>query len=962
MANVSITQGTTNDITVLVNSTDVVVTQANNVNVEVTPTPTQVINIDRNIVGLSGYSGYSGFSGSGISGFSGFSGYSGSGISGYSGFSGSGISGYSGFSGYSGSGISGFSGYSGYSGSGISGWSGFSGISGFSGFSGYSGSGISGYSGFSGSGISGWSGFSGYSGSGISGFSGYSGSGISGFSGYSGFSGSGISGWSGYSGSGISGFSGYSGYSGSGISGWSGFSGTSGFSGFSGYSGVAGAGGSIGWYGLFISTSNQANGGSTTANVVSLDSTAVMSNGISVNGGNSIKFSNAGKYKIITELATSISVGANPVISVWLAQNGTNIANTAQDIQFVGGSGNVQMMVCAWIIDVAVNDTIQVYWSCSNTNASLAYQAALTNPTRPASPSAVVNVSQIAYSTSGYSGYSGFSGSGISGFSGFSGYSGSGISGYSGYSGSGISGYSGFSGSGLSGYSGFSGYSGSGISGYSGFSGYSGATPAIGGTNTQLQYNNSGVLGGVSQLTYNGTTLARTGGTIDGTTIGGTTPAAGTFTTLTGNSTSQFGRSSANYIQAVGAATTLEPVLSVLGSDTNIPLAIQTKGTGAIDLAAGSSGVNISNGGTVTAITRTSPGGSYTSAPTPVIALPTTASGVQATASCTIGVATQSVSSGGTGYTVGDTLTFSGGTFTAAATATVSTVSGGVITAITMTSGGTYTVAPSNPVSVTGGTGTGATFTLGFGVNSTFTITNAGSGYVEQPTVSFSGGGGSGASAYATVGSGTVVRSLGTSMSFYSPNGETFRIGDNGTLGGAYWTAFSASTQSELRASNASAGAAISNAGAFPILFRTSISTEQFRVAHTASAVNYVQVTGSATNGQPNITAQGSDASIGLTYRTKGNFNHQFQNGNAQIGFEVSPTGSGANYISVASAIATASPTLSVKGSDTNIDINLTPKGTGVVSFGTYTASVLSVTGYITIKDSGGTTRRLLVG
>ena len=64
--------------------------------------------------------------------------------------------------------------------------------------------------------------------------------------------------------------------------------------------------------------------------------------------------------------------------------------------------------------------------------------------------------------------------------------------------------------------------------------GPTGATPAIGGSNTQIQYNNSGSLGGVSQLTYNGTTLARTGGTIDNTVIGGTTPAAGTFTTITG--------------------------------------------------------------------------------------------------------------------------------------------------------------------------------------------------------------------------------------------------------------------------------------------------------------------------------------------------------------------------------------------------------------------------------------------
>ena len=73
-----------------------------------------------------------------------------------------------------------------------------------------------------------------------------------------------------------------------------------------------------------------------------------------------------------------------------------------------------------------------------------------------------------------------------------------------------------------------------GTTGNTGPTGPTGSTPAIGGTNTQIQYNNAGSFGGVPLLTYNGTTLAMTGSTIDSTTIGGTTPAAGTFTTITG--------------------------------------------------------------------------------------------------------------------------------------------------------------------------------------------------------------------------------------------------------------------------------------------------------------------------------------------------------------------------------------------------------------------------------------------
>lgn len=69
------------------------------------------------------------------------------------------------------------------------------------------------------------------------------------------------------------------------------------------------------------------------------------------------------------------------------------------------------------------------------------------------------------------------------------------------------------------------------------------------------------------------------------------------------------------------------------------------------------------------------------------------------------------VADGGTGYAVSDVLTVVGGTGTAA-TLTVTGVSTGVITTISVTTEGDYTVFPTSPVTVTGGTGTGATFNL----------------------------------------------------------------------------------------------------------------------------------------------------------------------------------------------------------------------------------------------------------
>ena len=430
----------------------------------------------------------------------------------------------------------------------------------------------------------------------------------------------------------------------------------------------------------------------------------------------------------------------------------------------------------------------------------------------------------------------------------------------------------------------------------------------------------------------------------------------------------------ANYLRATGGSTGTGPILSAQGSDTNISQVFQSKGTGAIDLAAGSSGVNISNGGTVTAITRTNGGSTYTSFPTLAISAPTTAGGVQATATFTLGLGgTPTVTSGGTGYTVGDRLTAVGGTGTAAVLI-VSTVSAGVITAVTVSNFGVYTVLPTVPYTVTGGTGSSATFTSTFGVNSVFTITNAGSGYVEQPTVTFSGGGGSGAAAYAIVGGGSVIKGIGVTgvatIDFDTPQSITasipaLRIRDG--VSDSYPQINNTGNQAFIvaaGATNANFGISAAGNGNVRLMTSGTSQTEQLRVSHTASAVNYVQVTGAATTATPAITAQGSDTNISIYMSSKGTGAVRFfTNGAGSEQFRVLHTaGTIVNYAAATGSATGAAPTFTVAGTDTNIDLALTPKGTGLVRFGTRTASAdAAITGYIEIKDSAGTTRRLAV-
>jgi hypothetical protein len=75
-----------------------------------------------------------------------------------------------------------------------------------------------------------------------------------------------------------------------------------------------------------------------------------------------------------------------------------------------------------------------------------------------------------------------------------------------------------------------------------------------------------------------------TAGTINNMSIGATTPAAGKFSTLEATGNSTLGTGSSQYIQVEGGATAV--LLSAQGAGTNIPLALQPKGTGALQAQA----------------------------------------------------------------------------------------------------------------------------------------------------------------------------------------------------------------------------------------------------------------------------------------------------------------------------------------------------------------------------------------
>jgi hypothetical protein len=398
--------------------------------------------------------------------------------------------------------------------------------------------------------------------------------------------------------------------------------------------------------------------------------------------------------------------------------------------------------------------------------------------------------------------------------------------------------------------------------------------------------------------------------------------------------------SAVNFLQVTGAATGGSTSISAQGADTNVPIALQTKGTGALNLAAGSSGVNISNGTTVTAITRTANGSGYTSIPSVAISAPTTAGGVQATATANLSIGFGWIfNNAGTGYAVNDVITIVGGTGISATFGIVSIGAGGSVTGIVRFGVGSYSVLPPSPSSTTtNGSGTGFTIT-NFYEFASATITNAGSGYVEQPTVTFSGGDGSGAAASASVGAAVSLRSLGGGFSFFTPvigttQGEAFRVYD---FGGSTWVGVrghtGATAPAIFNAGSANVGLDVVSNGTGPISIRTGGTVTnngvfnqltQLSVTHTASAVNFVQVTGAATGGRPRVEVAGSDTNIDLRLNAKGNggvYAHSFfvagANNFNNLTLNGAATGSGVR--------------VSASGGDTNIPLALQPKGTGAL-------------------------------
>ena len=203
-------------------------------------------------------------------------------------------------------------------------------------------------------------------------------------------------------------------------------------------------------------------------------------------------------------------------------------------------------------------------------------------------------------------------------------------------------------------------------------------------------------------------------------------------------------------------------------------------------------GTNNIHIGSVGTIGITNPGSGYLEAPSVTISAPNDTGGIQATAVSTIttgagGVGSINVTSGGTGYTALPGVTISapdvqGGTQAQA----VATISGGLVVAVTITVAGSGYL---NTPSVTFSSGAAAaTAVLIKGTVNSISLTNAGSGYTGNITVTLSappsGTTATAIAQYNTFSTGTLSVLVTNGGSGYGASGS-FAVSFSGGSGGS---------------------------------------------------------------------------------------------------------------------------------------------------------------------------------
>jgi hypothetical protein len=186
-----------------------------------------------------------------------------------------------------------------------------------------------------------------------------------------------------------------------------------------------------------------------------------------------------------------------------------------------------------------------------------------------------------------------------------------------------------------------------------------------------------------------------------------------------------------------------------------------------------------------------------------------------------------------------------------------------------------------------------------------------------------------------------------------------------------YWYVYGNTTGSfpviNSAGSDTNINAGFSTQGTGQHLFYSHSTTAlQFVITSAVNAVNRLDVSGAATTNYPYLYANGSDTNVGMSILSKGSGYFTFQtnadSGTAREQLRITHTTSAVNYLTVTGGATGIAPSIVATGSDTNISLALSSKGSNNIAL--YTNNIgaaqvvvthtASATRYLTLTGSNG--------
>jgi len=148
-------------------------------------------------------------------------------------------------------------------------------------------------------------------------------------------------------------------------------------------------------YGVFTRTTSQTVASTTSAYVVTFDTTEDSGGGMFLGPTASrIYVPKTGDYQVLYSPQFSNSTSSSVQADVWLRVNGVDVPRTTSRVT-LQGNPNELVITIPFIIDLNANDYIEIAWRADHTTVSLAAYTGLSNPTRPDIPSVIMSVNMI---------------------------------------------------------------------------------------------------------------------------------------------------------------------------------------------------------------------------------------------------------------------------------------------------------------------------------------------------------------------------------------------------------------------------------------------------------------------------------------------------------------------------------------------------------------------------------------